>query len=65
MYKRSSKLALNRETLRRLDAGDLSWARGRDEISFQSGETHCWCTDSCDTNEQWDNARGQRFQRGV
>ena len=49
MHKPSKKLSLRRETLRWLQAGDLSWARGRDEISIQSGETHCWCTDSCDT----------------
>lgn len=48
MKRQSGKLGLSRETIRRLDTGDLAWARGADEISIQSGETHCWCTDSCD-----------------
>src|SRR5262245_47159654 len=49
MRKQGRKLNLRRETLYWLQAGDLSWVRGRDEISIQSGETHCWCTDSCET----------------
>lgn len=44
------KLTLTRETLRQLSNGDLQkqvGARFAENQSIQSGETYCWCTDTC------------------
>lgn len=51
MRKNTPKLALSRETLHRLESLDLVRAaalqRIDDNPSYQSGETYCWCTDTC------------------
>jgi len=47
MKRRQKKLALNKETLRRLSADDLRRAGGAADYSIQGGETCCWCTDTC------------------
>ncbi len=54
MRKRIEKLTLHRETLRHLNAAEIQGARGgalqiatEDNPSYQSGETYCWCTDTC------------------
>jgi natural product precursor len=45
MQKKTKKLTLNRETLRSFDDRQLRFAGGGQSI--QSGETYCWCTDTC------------------
>jgi hypothetical protein len=54
MKKRATKLTLHRETLRHLVTPQLreaigGGARARVDTSqsIQSGETYCWCTDTC------------------
>lgn len=56
MRKRIEKLTLHRETLRHLNAAEIRGARGgavlrgvvaEENPSYQSGETYCWCTDTC------------------
>jgi hypothetical protein len=57
MKKRNPKLALYRETLRQLVVPELRGAAGgfraqeADSQSIQSGETHCWCSKTCDCCE--------------
>jgi hypothetical protein len=58
MKKRSAKLTLYRETLRHLVTPELRNAedgayRAMEEVtqSIQSGETHCWCSKTCDCCE--------------
>ena len=57
MKKRSAKLTLYRETLRRLVTPELRDAvgglRAVDDTSqsIQSGETYCWCSKTCDCCE--------------
>ena len=55
MRKRIEKLTLHRETLRQLNATEIRGARGgavriveETNPSIQSGETYCWCKDTCD-----------------
>jgi hypothetical protein len=54
MRKNTRRLSLSRETLHRLEA--LRHVRAAapgllhridDNPSYQSGETYCWCTDTC------------------
>jgi hypothetical protein len=53
MRKNTPKLSLSRETLHRLEslervrAGAAAALRADDNPSYQSGETYCWCTDTC------------------
>lgn len=58
MKKRSTKLTLYRETLRHLVMPELREAAGgmravaqETSQSIQSGETHCWCSKTCDCCE--------------
>ena len=59
MKKRIQKLVLHRETLRHLESPEMKRALGMGAVvktgeenpSIQSGETYCWCTDSCDCTE--------------
>jgi len=64
MKKRNPKLTLYRETLRQLVVPELrEAARGgfraveADSQSIQSGETHCWCSRTCDCCETATQAR--------
>lgn len=54
MRKRIEKLTLHRETLRHLSSAEIQGVRGgalqvakEENPSIQSGETYCWCTDTC------------------
>lgn len=57
MKKRNTKLMLYRETLRHLAVPELREAEGGlraaegGSQSIQSGETHCWCSKTCDCCE--------------
>lgn len=57
MKKRTAKLTLYRETLRHLVTPELREAAGGlravedTSQSIQSGETYCWCTQTCDCCE--------------
>lgn len=57
MKKRAAKLTLYRETLRHLVTPELRDAVGglrameNGSQSIQSGETHCWCSRTCDCCE--------------
>ena len=57
MKKRAAKLTLYRETLRHLVTPELRDAVGglraveANSQSIQSGETHCWCSRTCDCCE--------------
>lgn len=56
MKKRAAKLTIYRETLRHLVTPELRNAAGglralADSQSIQSGETHCWCSKTCDCCE--------------
>ncbi len=46
MKRHSKTLKLKKETLRRLGDETLRGIGGGESI--QSGETYCWCTDTCD-----------------
>ena len=41
---RKRKLTLKRETVRKISDKNVKRAAGA-EVSIQSGETYCWCTD--------------------
>jgi hypothetical protein len=63
MKRRQKKLALNKETLRRLSADDLRRAGGAADYSIQGGETCCWCTDTCNCSNAIAGCETQiRFQ---
>ncbi len=47
MKRRPKKLALTKETLRQLAGGYVKPIGAGDCVSIQSGETNCWCSDSC------------------
>lgn len=54
MRKNTRRLSLSRETLHRMEALQLVRAAAQgavfvidDNPSYQSGETYCWCTNSC------------------
>jgi natural product precursor len=57
--KKNAKLTLHRETLRHLVSPELrnvaggAFARAREDASqsIQSGETYCWCTQTCNCCE--------------
>jgi hypothetical protein len=58
MKKRATKLTLHRETLRHLVNPELRDAVGGalrrvedNSQSIQSGETYCWCTQTCNCCE--------------